>query len=72
MAITQTEINGVVEHYRKERDVDIRHLRYDEQRILVELFLHGTEKVVERLLEKAKGIEMDIVHRVWEVGHSDD
>lgn len=72
MATTQSEINGVIEHYRQEKGVDIRHLRYDEQRMLVELFLHGTEKVVERLLEKAKGIEMGIVDRVWEVGHADD
>jgi len=73
VAITQSEITKTVEHYKETNGVDIRHLGYDDQRMLTEIYMRGAEKAVQMLLDRAKQIEMDIVDRVANVGkYSDD
>ena len=42
------------DHYKKENGVDIGYLGYAEQGFLVDVFIHGAEGVVKRLLSEAR------------------
>lgn len=68
MAVTQSEMNKTVQFYRENNGVDIRHLLFDEQKVLTEAFMHGAEKAIQMLLDRAKQKEMEIVERVANVG----
>lgn len=47
-------INEARDHYKKENGVDISFLGYAEQGFLVDVFIHGAEGVVKRLLTEAR------------------
>lgn len=47
-------INEARDHYKKENGVDIGYLGYAEQGFLVDVFIHGAEGVVKRLLSEAR------------------
>lgn len=47
-------INEAREYYKKENGVDIEYLGYADQGFLVDVFIHGAEGVVKRLLSEAR------------------
>jgi len=47
-------INKARQHYKTENGVDIGFLNYAEQGFLVEVFIHGAEGVVKKLLSEAR------------------
>lgn len=55
-------INKARQHYKTENGVDIGFLNYADQGFLVEVFIHGAEGVVKKLLDEARTKEQEYLN----------
>lgn len=55
-------INKARQHYKTENGVDIGFLNYADQGFLVEVFIHGADGVVKKLLDEARIKEQEYLN----------
>lgn len=55
-------INKARQHYKTENGVDIRFLNYADQGFLVDVFIHGADGVVKKLLDEARIKEQEYLN----------